>query len=189
MVKKHIIGFFKDAIQSFDIDSGAVRVSIVLIGDDAKTQFHLNQVTKKKKLLKALRSIKAKQYRAKKASLINLMTTLKSDVLIEANGDRPDVPNIVVVINDIETKDDVNQMLRLSSDFKQGNDRIVAIGVESSSPTEMGALGQGYSDTHYYNGDKYDYLTKSTDLRTSLANSFKICKFQSIYNNLFEIDT
>lgn len=176
-MKKHVIAFLRDLIESLDVESGAVRVSVVLFGDDAKVQFQLSDLTKEKKLMKALKSIKPKQYRSKKISLLNLLDTLKTEVFTEANGDRRDVPNIAVVINDVETKEDVNEILRSSLDLKQGNDRIIAIGLEKSNEGEMQMLGRGYTDTLYFFGDKYDYLTKSTDLRESLARQFKVCKF------------
>lgn len=170
------MAFLRDLVQSLNVDSGAVRVSVVLFGDDASVQFQLNHFTTQKKLMKALKSIKPAQYRAKSANILNLLTTLKTEVFTEVNGDRKDVPNIAIVINDVETGEDVNEILRSSLDMQQNNNRVIAIGVEQANEGEMQALGRGYTGVHYFMGNKYDYLTKSKELRDSLTGGFRICK-------------
>lgn len=176
IIKKQLITFFRDLVQAVDIDSGAVRVALVTFGSDTKIQFSFDQFLKTKKLQKGLRSIKATQYRSKTADYLQLLNSLETDLLTKEKGDRDGVPNLIIVVNDIETHA-TSEILQATARLAQKDTTLVAIGVEKASETELAGLTRNFVEGYYFKGDKYDDLTKSAELREELTKRFKIRKF------------
>ncbi|XP_052813412.1 uncharacterized protein LOC128240703 isoform X3 [Mya arenaria] len=176
-VKKHIQVLLKDILSAVDINSGAVQVSIVTFGAKTKVHFPLNAFNKDKKLMKAFKKIKRKEYRSKGSDLMTLLTTLESDVLTPHSGDRQGVENLILVITDSASSSDLNMLKQKAEEMKKGN-TIFAIGVDSANEDELKALASSPENEFFYNGKKYDDLTKSPELREQMIRNVKI--FESL---------
>jgi len=90
-----VIAYLASLVREFDITGGAVRVSVLLISDSPVAAFNFNTYTNKVAMIAAINALKFIGGGTNTASALNYtrLTALSS-----ANGDRPNVPDVVVLI-------------------------------------------------------------------------------------------
>ena len=90
-----IISFVKAFIGKADIDSGNVRIGLVTFARSVRLEFNLNAFTTKRDVLRAVGRVKKLVGRTNTAGALAIM---RNTMFTPDNGDRPDVPNVVVVL-------------------------------------------------------------------------------------------
>ena len=72
-------------------------------------QWHLNTYNRKEDVLQGVRTL---VYRPGRTNMAEAMATMRDNMFTQANGDRPDVPNIGIMVGDlIPTVDMVSYFL------------------------------------------------------------------------------
>jgi len=175
LVKKHIQGFLKEVLKDVDLDSGAVRVSFGTFGETTDIHFTLNAFNKVKQMNKAFKKVKPGVYRSKGLDYVTLIETLNNDVFTESKGDRPGVANIVLIISDSKSTNDINE-LRSAADELKRRATVVAIGIEGADEEEVKALSSQPVESYAFIGTEYADMTKLPELREQLKSNIKICK-------------
>jgi len=89
--------FLSQLVGTLDIDSGLKRVGIVTFSSDVGTTIYLNNYTTVAELQQAIMSL---PYRGWGTDTSLAIAHVRTMMLTSAAGDRPDVPNVVVVITD-----------------------------------------------------------------------------------------
>ncbi|KAH3749755.1 hypothetical protein DPMN_184266, partial [Dreissena polymorpha] len=173
-VKKHLQALLKDITDKLDIDSGAVRVALVTFGKSTTVNIKLKDHTDSKKLQKALKNVNPKQYRSKGVEFMQLLNTLETTVLLESEGDRKDVPNLLLIISDGKSDEDARSLSQRSVGMKTKNNTIFAVGINGADAAEISSLATEPVNKHSFMGKTYDDLTTSGDLQRKLKESFKI---------------
>ena len=82
-------------IANAEIDSGDVRVGIILFARDTKVMFHLNQYNSKRQVMRGVGTIRKIEGRTNTQAALDVM---RNEMFTPANGDRPDAPNVVIVL-------------------------------------------------------------------------------------------
>ena len=80
-----------------DIDGGKVRVGVMTFSTDVFINFYLLQHRTKTEVYRAVRSI---PYIYGSTNTADGLHTLRTEMFNPANGDRPGVPNVAIVITD-----------------------------------------------------------------------------------------
>lgn len=94
---KKMLDFVKDIVQSGDIDSGDVRVGVVIYSTDVEIQFHLNQYTTEADVIAAIDKI---PYIYGSTNTADALKTMHEAMFLTSRGDRPDVNNVAIVLTD-----------------------------------------------------------------------------------------
>ncbi|ELU01857.1 hypothetical protein CAPTEDRAFT_191278 [Capitella teleta] len=89
--------FVKNVTDLFTIGENDTRVSVVLFGNSAEVQFYLNDHYTKEDVHNAIDNI---QHREENTNICAALNVLRKDVLTLEKGDRPSVPNMVIVFSD-----------------------------------------------------------------------------------------
>ena len=80
-----------------DIDSGNVRVGVVIYSTDVHVQFHLDQFTTKSEIVAAINAV---PYITGQTNTADALVTMRTSMFNIQTGDRPGVRNAAVVITD-----------------------------------------------------------------------------------------
>lgn len=174
-VKNHLLAFLKNSVSSLDIDSGAVRVGLAVYGTDTNVQFDLNTHKKSKKLQKAVKKLKPKVLRAKGSNIVDMLSHVQTHMFVESKGDRPDVPNLLVIVTDEKSNADISLLEQQSSTLKNAGTKVLAIGVKDVDDSEIEILSSQPKSEYFFTSKNYADLTKSEELKSQL-NRIKICK-------------
>lgn len=89
--------FVADIVDNADIDSGHVRVGVVLYSTEVSIQFHLRRFSKKTDILEAIYRI---PYIRGNTNTADALRALWSQMFTSYHGDRADAKNIAILITD-----------------------------------------------------------------------------------------
>lgn len=85
----------KDLLSKAEIESGNVRVGIALYSDEVYQIFQLNTYSRLRDILNAVDRI---PYRYGVTNTAAALDVMRNVMFTPVNGDRPDVPNIAIVL-------------------------------------------------------------------------------------------
>lgn len=75
-----------------------IQIALVLFSTNAQVIFRLNQFTTDKAPMIA--QVQAVPYLAQQTDIAAAFRLIQSDVFVQANGDRPEAPNVIIIITD-----------------------------------------------------------------------------------------
>lgn len=136
---KRLLSFTKNVTDNFRIGPQYTRVGVVVYGNKAKPVFHLNKYSDKKLLGDAILGIRYLDQNTNTSGGIRVM---HQDMFTAANGDRPNAPNIAIVVTDGESTFDKNLTIPEANKARDKNIIIIAIGIgEKISEDELQGIG------------------------------------------------
>ena len=94
---KKVLQFTKDLIGSFKLGDDSMRVGVASYGSGANVNFNLIDYTNHNAVNNAIDQIPWKDQETNTSGAVRLMYR---DMFTEANGDRPGVPNLGLVVTD-----------------------------------------------------------------------------------------
>lgn len=175
-IKKNLAPFMEDIVSSMDIDSGAVRASVVVFGTDSTVQFDLKKIKKSKKLLKAVKkALKPTSVRTKGSDIVKVLNTIQTNVFVKKSGDRDNVPNLLVLLTDSASPSQITDIIQESAAMKRSGTTIFSVGIQDADNKEIESLASDPASDFSFVGKSYSDYTTSADLRRKLSN-IKICK-------------
>ena len=130
-----------DLVVNADIDSGNVRVAVVMYRKRSKVFFQLDTHTTKEDVLNAIN--KLKNWRAKQASAAEALKTSLRDVLHTSNGGRDDAPNVVVVMTTGKSAVNQEYITTAARKLKDAGAKIFAIGCGKVLKKELSLMEAG----------------------------------------------
>ncbi|KAH3775135.1 hypothetical protein DPMN_176532, partial [Dreissena polymorpha] len=184
--------FVHDMMTSFNIGPNAVQVGVDTFHSTVKTEFHMNQYNDRPGVQAAINKIPYTTGGTNTAEAIKYMAT---DSFTAAHGDRPNVPNIAIVVTDGQS---ANPTLT-AAEAKKARDAgitLLAIGVGSGiGRTELNNIATDPDSTHVYMADNFDALTslkamlssKACEVSKPVVNETKECSAKA--DILFILDS
>jgi len=118
--------FAIDLISSFDVGPAKTRVAVVTYSTEAGVEFLLNAYNTTAQYETAILAIAMHGQRTNIADGLKMVT---QHVLSEANGDRPDVDNLVVVVSDGQANVQEDEIFSSATAIQTAGTPIMAIGV------------------------------------------------------------
>ncbi|XP_041374199.1 uncharacterized protein LOC121387240 [Gigantopelta aegis] len=155
--RRTYVPFLQNLISNAEIDSGAVRVAFVNYANKARVQFHLNKYNSKAAMKAAIRKFSPK-LKARKANAGSALQYIRSTMFTEKMGDRPGVPNGVILVTGTKTGAGQKSFLKEAEKLKQAGVKIFTIGVDKADTGELRSAASGPS--YYYYASSYDALGK-----------------------------
>ena len=89
--------FVKDFISDADVDGGNVRVAVNVFSKESNIEFNLNTHSSKADILAAVDAI---DYKGGSTNVADGILTTRTEMFAVANGDRPGVDNIIILMSD-----------------------------------------------------------------------------------------
>ena len=123
--------FIKKFLKAADIDGGKVRVGIDVYSTFDEVAFNLNTFNSKADIFSA---IDALPYKGQGTKTGRALETMRTEMFTVANGDRPDVDNVVLVITDGESFD---TPIPVADAARADGIHIYAIGVGLTETEEL----------------------------------------------------
>ncbi|XP_074468542.1 collagen alpha-1(XIV) chain-like isoform X3 [Sebastes fasciatus] len=150
-----IIRFLYSTTGALDqIGPDGTQVAIAQFSDDARTEFKLNSYGDKERLLDAINGISYKGGNTKTGRAIQ---HVKEHIFTTEGGVRRGIPNVLVVLTDGRSQDDVN---KVSKEMQMEGYIVFAIGFADADYGELVSIASKPSDRHVFFVDDLDAFTK-----------------------------
>ncbi|KAF3706985.1 Collagen alpha-1(XIV) chain Undulin Precursor [Channa argus] len=150
-----IIRFLYSTTGALDrIGPDGTQVAIAQFSDDARTEFKLNSYRDKERLLDAINKISYKGGNTKTGRAIQ---HVKENIFTAEGGVRKGVPNVLVVLTDGRSQDDVN---KVSKEMQMEGYIVFAIGFADADYGELVSIASKPSDRHVFFVDDLDAFKK-----------------------------
>jgi len=154
-----MLRFCKDFLANADIDSGSVRVGIVIYSTGVQKQFDLNTHKSKAAVYEAIDEIPYVYGSTNTADGIAAMINMFNS----ANGDRPDVPNIGIVITDGVSNVNSRRTIPEAVNAKGAGIHVYAIGIGLTDTREVSAIASPPAADNMFNVQDFDELAGLED--------------------------
>lgn len=146
-----LLNFTKNVTDGFKIGPKHTQVGVVVYGNKARGVFNLNEYQDKNSLKNAIDNIKYLNQNTNTSGGIRVM---HEQMFTEANGDRPNVPNIAIVVTDGESTYDKVLTIPEADKARQKNIIMIAIGIGSkTSQIELQGIANKPSSKFVHNAD------------------------------------
>ncbi|XP_039977374.1 collagen alpha-1(XIV) chain-like isoform X2 [Xiphias gladius] len=150
-----IIRFLYSTTGALDrIGPDGTQVAMAQFSDDARTEFKLNSYSDKEQLLDAINRISYKGGNTKTGRAIQ---HVKENIFTVEGGVRRGVPNVLVVLTDGRSQDDVN---KVSKEMQMEGYIVFAIGFADADYGELVSIASKPSDRHVFFVDDLDAFKK-----------------------------
>ncbi|XP_010776120.1 collagen alpha-1(XIV) chain-like [Notothenia coriiceps] len=150
-----IIRFLYSTTGALDrIGPDGTQVAIAQFSDDARTEFKLNSYGDKERLLDAINKISYKGGNTKTGRAIQ---HVKENIFTTEGGVRRGIPNVLVVLTDGRSQDDVN---KVSKEMQMEGYIVFAIGFADADYGELVSIASKPSDRHVFFVDDLDAFAK-----------------------------
>ncbi|XP_053303267.1 collagen alpha-1(XIV) chain [Pleuronectes platessa] len=150
-----IIRFLSSTTGALDvIGPDGTQVAMVQFSDDARTEFKLNSYGDKERLLDAINRISYKGGNTKTGRAIQ---HVKDKIFTVEGGVRRGIPNVLVVLTDGRSQDDVN---KVSKEMQMEGFIVFAIGFADADYGELVSIASSPSDRHVFFVDDLDAFKK-----------------------------
>lgn len=132
---KYYKNFMKSMTNAADVNNGTVKVAMATYRKRGSQIFDFNAHTTKSELDAAIDAVQPT--RARTGSVAAGLNFLRSNLFTSAAGDRPDVPNMIIVVTDANSNLDTNRIQREADSLKSGGNQIFVVGLGVQNVNEL----------------------------------------------------
>ena len=129
--------FVKDFLIIADIDQGNVQVGLVIYSTGVYVQFQMNTYRTKDEVFDA---IDLMPYRYGSTNTADALQTMRTEMFTRQNGDRPDVPNICVIVTDGVSNINSRRTIPEAEQARDAGIHIYAIGIGLKDTSELDGI-------------------------------------------------
>ena len=152
--------FCKDFLKNADLDSGNVRVGIVSYSTGVHIEFNLNTYSTSKDIIAAIDAI---PYRYGSTNTADGLKTMRTQMYTAANGDRKDVPNVVIILTDGVSNINSRRTIPEAEQARAEGIHIYAVGIGLRDTRELDAMASVPASENSFNVQSFDELAALTD--------------------------
>lgn len=162
-----MLQFTKDFIGGADVNSGNVRVGLLLYGTTVHVEFHLGDFSTKGALFSAINSVKYKYGSTNTAEALRI---LRTEMFLEKNGDRPSVRNIAVVVTDGVSNVRARRTIPEANLAKADGIHIYTVGIGLADLWELDGMATPPAEENRFSVRDFDGLsTLQEELSSSIC--------------------
>lgn len=121
--------FVSDLVVSMNVASNKDRIALVTFESKAYVEFNLNTYNYLKLITEAIAKVGCHECNAKETGIISALNTIKTEVLSNSNGVRPNFPHVIILITDRLPTTDLGVVKKLVKDLASNGTYIIPIGV------------------------------------------------------------
>ena len=150
-----IINFIKNFLENADIDGGHVRVGVNVYSTGSVIEFNLNTYNNKGDLFNA---IDALHYQKGWTNTASALKDMREIMFTEANGDRPDVDNVAIVLTDGQSNRNSKKTIPYADAARNEGIHIYGIGVGLKETEELKGISNKPVSENMFTIDNFDEL-------------------------------
>ena len=158
--------FIKDFLFNANVDDDNVCVGIIICSAEDYLQFHLNEYQDKLALFTAIDDI---PYRYGSTNTADALNTMRTQMYTAANGDRPGVPNVAIVITDGVSNINSRRTIPEAEQARAEGIHIYAIGIGLTDTTELDGIASQPASENSFAVQEFSELR---NLRDTLFSAF-----------------
>ncbi|XP_060600216.1 uncharacterized protein LOC132753729 isoform X4 [Ruditapes philippinarum] len=184
--------FVHDLMNSFNIGPTSVQVGVDTFQSSVKSEFNMNTYHDRQSIQDAINKI---PYHSGGTNTAKAITFMNTDSFSAAHGDRPNVPNVAIVVTDGKSSS-ATATAAEAKKLRDAGVTVLAIGVGSGvSKAELNAIATDPDSTHVFAADNFDALkslkallsTKACEVSKPVVNTTKTCAAKA--DILFVLDS
>ena len=160
--------FIKDFLYEADIDSGNVKVGVIIYSTQEHVMFHLNEYHTKAEVYNAVDEM---PYRYGSTNTADALKTMRTEMFTEWNGDREGVDNIAIILTDGVSNINSRRTIPEAETARAENIHIYAIGIGLTDTKELDGIASKPVDENRFAVQEFSELR---DLRHHVFSS--LCK-------------
>lgn len=166
---RKVMDFVYRTIDSLDIKSGLYNIGLITFSDQARIEFYLNSFTTKEEIENATASVR---YIYGSTHTAMALHTARQTLFTEENGDRPDAPNLAIIITDGQSNINHEATLPQARMLKNSGATILTVAVGFATHTDelVGMTSQPVDENLF----SVDHFSGLEDLHTKIVEP--ICK-------------
>ena len=150
-----MLKFCKDFLHAANIDSGDVRVGVVSYSTKVTVEFNLNEYKNRKDLNEAIDNI---PWRYGSTNTADGLLSMHDVMFTAANGDRPNVPNIAVVITDGVSNINSRRTIPEAEAARKKGIHIYTIGIGLTDMREVNGIASRPASENAFAVQNFDEL-------------------------------
>lgn len=152
---KKMLNFVKNFLASAQLEQDIVRIGAVTYSTDVHVRFNLNTYKTRSDILNAIDAI---PYTYGSTNTAGAITMMRTNMYRSHNGDRPDVPNIAIVITDGVSNVNSRKTLPEAEAARQEGIHIYAIGIGLTDTRELDGIASKPIDLNRFVVSGFDEL-------------------------------
>ncbi|XP_021375367.1 uncharacterized protein LOC110464458 isoform X14 [Mizuhopecten yessoensis] len=149
------LNFLKSFVRDADIDSGSVRVGVLLYSSEVNVQFHLHSHTTKADVNAAIDNI---EYQYGSTNTADGIKVMRTEMFTYGNGDRPDVKNVVVIITDGVSNINSQRTIPEAVLAREEGVRVYVVGIGLVDTRELEAMASDPIEDNVFNVQSFEDL-------------------------------
>ena len=147
--------FVKKFLHSAYIDNGEVRVGLLTYSTTVKVEFQLNSYASKTEVFDAVDAV---PWRFGSTNTADGLKTMHAEMFTEANGDRPGVPNICIIMTDGVSNINYQRTIPEAVTARENGIHIYAIGIALQDLREVNGIASEPASLNVFAVDSFDEL-------------------------------
>lgn len=163
--------FVKDFLFEADIDGGNVRVGVIIYSTDDHVQFQMNTYNTKADVYNAIDDM---PYRHGSTNTADALNTMRTQMFTQANGDRPNVSNICIVVTDGVSNINSRRTIPEAEQARADGIHIYAIGIGLLDTKELDGIASKPIEENRFAVQEF---TELRDLRHKVFSSLCVGRF------------
>ncbi|XP_076459446.1 LOW QUALITY PROTEIN: uncharacterized protein LOC143292771 [Babylonia areolata] len=153
---RKVLGFIQDFVRFSDVDSGNVRVGVLVFSTKVKVEFQLNQHRSSRAIISAIQRIR---YDFGTTNTADALRIMREQMFTPRNGDRPTVPNAAIIITDGVSNVESQRTIREAQLAHNDGIYIYTVGIGLPDTRELEALASPPSHRHSFLVKDFDNLS------------------------------
>ncbi|KAK7493781.1 hypothetical protein BaRGS_00014922 [Batillaria attramentaria] len=150
-----VTSFVNSMVKDWDVSSDNIRIGVEKFDSRPYTEFHLNRHPDKQSTLNAVNHI---AYHGGGTNTGDALTYMKNTMFTAANGDRPGVPNIAIIITDGKSNNPAKTQQQAAA-LRADGVEVFSIGVGNGiSRPELNVMATDPDSSHVYTVDDFSKL-------------------------------
>ena len=147
--------FVKDFLVEADIDGGNVRVGLITYSTEDHVMFQMNSYQTKDDVYNAIDDI---PYNYGSTNTADALQTMREEMFTRANGDRPNVDNIAIVLTDGVSNINSRRTIPEAEQTRAANIHIYAIGIGLTDTKELDGIASKPVDENRFAVQEFSEL-------------------------------
>ncbi|GFR78016.1 collagen alpha-3(VI) chain [Elysia marginata] len=139
-ISDYFVPFVSSLLEKAKIDNGDVRVSLTNFAKRPRIRFNLNTYDKAEPIMNEIKKI-GRRDRARQSFGANALRGIRSTVFTPERGDRPDVPNAIILVTNNENQQKLKGYAQEAETLKKDGVKIITVGIgEDVNENELNAV-------------------------------------------------
>ncbi|KAH9489249.1 hypothetical protein Btru_042187 [Bulinus truncatus] len=153
---KNFVQFLKSLLEKANIDTGDVKIAFMNYAKRGRHQFEFTKLKSKADVFTYLDKI-GPGYRAAASNAGVALKEVQTKLFTKKAGERPDAPNVILLITDIKNSEQTELMLQVAEELKTKDAvKIITVGMKAADASELKTVASQPQEKNAFFAQSYD---------------------------------